>query len=233
MEIRYEDIRYLPGCRIGNALHDFNLSFLLHEYYVEAHKEKCMCPFPVKQAFSIYPASLYKMLENMSVDKTIDFCFIGQINANNTQYHARRWMLNFVATHFGEHSYLQLNRPREGYQSKGVFDYTTVSQGNVPRYNIVPIYPAQIDRHYYEIMKKTKFCLCPAGDEPWSMRFIEAIMCKCIPIVRYRYETWRSQEESKLDYQFYYADAPEFVYREDWVQHNYDIFLRYHTLEYV
>ena len=28
------------------------------------------------------------------------------------------------------------------------------------------------------------------------------------------------------------ADDPEFIYRDDWVEHNYALFLKYHTLEY-
>ena len=63
------------------------------------------------------------------------------------------------------------------------------------------------------------------------MRFYEALMCKCIPIVLKREETYRSREESELDYRYYLASDPEFIYREDWVEHNYALFMRYHTLQ--
>ena len=44
-------------------------------------------------------------------------------------------------------------------------------------------------------------------------------------------ETYRSEAESKLDYKYYLSSDADFVYREDWVKHNYNIFLKYHTLE--
>jgi len=37
--------------------------------------------------------------------------------------------------------------------------------------------------YYFEKMCQSKFILCPAGDEPWSFRFYETLMCKSIPIV--------------------------------------------------
>ena len=79
-------------------------------------------------------------------------------------------------------------------------------------------------------MCKSKFCLCPAGDAKWSMRFIEAIMCKTIPIVNEVKESYRSEEESKLDYKYYLTSDKEFIFREDWVEHNYNIFLKFFLL---
>ena len=78
-------------------------------------------------------------------------------------------------------------------------------------------------------MTKSKFTLCPAGDVTWSMHFYEALMCRSIPIVNSANETFRSKEESKLNYK-YYLTIDHIVCRDDWVKHNYKIFLRYHTL---
>ena len=64
------------------------------------------------------------------------------------------------------------------------------------------------------------------------MRFYESLMCQCIPIVDTIEETYRSEEESQLDYKYYLSSDKEFVYRNDWVEHNYELFLRYHTLEH-
>ena len=89
------------------------------------------------------------------------------------------------------------------------------------------------DKDYYDIMSKSKFSLCPAGDSMWSMRFYDAIMSKSIPIVNHYDETYRSLAESKLDYKYYLVSDKEFVYREDWVNHNYELFLKYHTLEFL
>ena len=64
------------------------------------------------------------------------------------------------------------------------------------------------------------------------MRFYECLIGKCIPIVDIVEETYRSKEESNLDNKYYLSSDYDFVYREDWVEHNYNIFLQYHTLEY-
>ena len=62
------------------------------------------------------------------------------------------------------------------------------------------------------------------------MRFYEALMCKSIPIVNNKNETFRSKAESELNYK-YYLTTEQHVYREDWVEHNHGVFLKYHTLD--
>ena len=50
----------------------------------------------------------------------------------------------------------------------------------------------------------------------------------------YIYELLKNTyKESKLEYKYYTTSSPEFIYREDWVEHNYNIFLKYHTLEFI
>ena len=120
----------------------------------------------------------------------------------------------------------------ENYLPLGSFDYTLKKKGLVPKEmqeNKRDIF----DENYYDIMSKSKFCLCPAGDSMWSMRFYDTIMSKSIPIVNHYDEIYRSLAELKLDYKYYLVSDNEFVYREDWVNHNYEIFLKYHTLEYL
>lgn len=104
----------------------------------------------------------------------------------------------------------------------GDYDYTLLETGFVPK-------EVEINKILFNNLAQSKFCLCPAGD---CMRFYECLMCKCIPIVDKIEETFRSEKESKLDYKYYLSSSPEFIYREDWVEHNYKIFLKYHTLEY-
>ena len=104
---------------------------------------------------------------------------------------------------------------------------------NIPADLTFTGFPDPSDKNYFDVMCKSKFCLCPAGDDLWSMRFYEALMCKCIPIVNNEKETYRSDPESKLGYKFYLTSDKEFIYREDWVEHNYNLFLKYHTLEFL
>jgi len=88
------------------------------------------------------------------------------------------------------------------------------------------------DDAYFSAMMRAKFAPCPGGDGPWSMRFYEALMCRAIPIVSWPRESYRSVEESQLDYKYYLADDGPFVYRKDWAAHNYELFLKHHTLYY-
>jgi Exostosin family len=208
-----------------------DLTPLLQRYYKTAYLEiQFPTPIPIIHDYAIYPKSFYSRFEIQDLDKPIDFCFLGQRNYHPYQLISRKWVDEFVMTHFTSSSYLQYNGETSDYISKGVFDYTNIVHGTIPR--ILTDDCLKYDDHYVEIMKKSKFCLCPAGNYPWSMRFYEALICKSIPIVKEPFETWRSHAEQQLDYKFYYADDTEFIYREDWAQHNYDIFLRYHTLEY-
>jgi hypothetical protein len=201
-------------------------SHILELKYIEAYREIDIKVDEIDDRYAIFPHSLYEKIQQINVPKSIDYCFIGQRNANNIQFHSRRWVEDFVIQHFNPQSYLQFNGAILEYKRKGDFDYTNIVHGVIARYD------TSYDDNYFRIMKQSKFCLCPAGDESWSMRFYEAIMCKCIPIIKHDWETYRTQSEAILDYKFYYADNFEFVYHEDWVHHNYDIFLTYHTLKY-
>ena len=59
----------------------------------------------------------------------------------------------------------------------GSFDYTLKKTGLVPKE--MPENKRDIlDKNYYDIMSKSKFCLCPAGSSIWSMRFYDSIMSK-------------------------------------------------------
>ena len=49
-------------------------------------------------------------------------------------------------------------------------------------------------------MRKSLYVLCPAGDSAWSFRFYETLMCKSVPIVFTWHNTYRTKEESKLQY---------------------------------
>ena len=90
----------------------------------------------------------------------------------------------------------------------------------------------RFDENYFSVLSQSKFCLCPAGDAPFSMRFYEALMCRAIPIVDRTEVTYRSESESNINYKYYLSGEDSYQYRADWAQQNYDIFMQYHTFKY-
>lgn len=208
-------------------------------WYEEACREKGIRARPMNKNFAIFPKSFYKRAAELPQAKTIDFIFIGSFAFPPPQKYQevglrnRKWTIPFAKKHFTAKSYF-VNTTKHRHLKKkwvalGNFDNTfKVKNPLVPKYDDKNRH--KFDAEYFRKMCASKFCLCPGGDKIWSMRFYEAIMCKCIPIVRVREESFRSVEESKLTYKFYYSNET-FVYRQDWVDHNYKIFLKYHTFE--
>jgi hypothetical protein len=184
----------------------------------------------INSEYAIYPESYYTTVESIKVRKTIDFCFVGAVKANRLQKRSRAWVLPFVDKHFGEKSYLNFTDETAKYIPKGDFDKTNKIKGFIPRTTKDNNKAVKIDRQYFRTLKQSQFCLCPAGDAPWSMRFYEALMCKSIPIVHYKWESWKTEGEAKLDYKYYLTSDPEFIYREDWAEHNIKIFREYHMI---
>ena len=218
-----------------------NLCPKLKGLYIESYKEVNIDKKEARVAqsrsvayltsYAIYPKRFYKNINN-SQNKIYDFIFIGGLLTDNATYLNRKWILTFIKENFNNNSYLQFTdkETKKQHTKLGNYDYSHKT-GFVPKEVQVK------DRNFFDIeyfnnLSKSKFCLCPAGDSIYSMRFYEALMCKCIPIVKTFEETFRSKEESKLDYKYYLTTSINFIYRRDWVEHNYKIFLQYHTLEY-
>lgn len=201
-------------------------------WYNEALKEKKIIFSRVFNDFAIFPQRFYKFVDSLNKDKIYDFNFVGSFLIDHKTSINRRWIIPFIKKHFTPQSYLLFTdrKTKSVHQRMGPFDHTFEKKGFVPKE--IPIKNRnKLDPHYYQIMCQSKFTLCPAGDSFYSMRFYEAIMCKSIPIVKTQDESFRSKAESNLDYK-YYLITDEFVYREDWVEHNYQLFLKYHTFEY-
>ena len=62
----------------------------------------------------------------------------------------------------------------------------------------------------------------------WSSRLYECLMCRVIPILNM--DSFRTCEETQLKYKFYLDTDTNIIYREDWVEYNYNLFCLYHTL---
>ena len=204
----------------------------LDMWYIESYSELSVDKYDIDTSYAIYPKRFYKNI-NLNIDKKYDFIFIGGLLTDYTTYKNRKWIIRFINNNFNCNSYLQFTdkKTKRNYKIKGDYDHTLSENGFVPK-EVKKKERNFFDKKYFDNLSQSKFGLCPAGDSMYSMRFYECLMCKCIPIVKNVAETYRSKEESKLDYKYYLSSDKEFIYREDWVEHNYNIFLQYHTLEY-
>ena len=190
--------------------------------------------------YALYPKRYYEHTK-LSTQKKYDFAFIGKFrftgNKKEPGYNNRKWTIKFAKTFFTNNSFF-LNTTYEknsstSWNTLGHFDKTQ----NLSKSFLCPQYMKKesrnkFDENYFDVMSKSKFCLCPAGDASWSMRFYEALMCKCIPIVDNINETFRSKQEAKLNYKYYTTKNKSFEYNKSWVTHNHNLFLKHHTLKY-
>jgi len=178
---------------------------------------------------AVFPRRFYVPIQELDHTKVFDFCFIGAYQVDALTAARRAWLIDFIKARFSEKSYLQLTdkETKKGYVPMGVFDYTLQRTGFVPKE--VPLEQRNFfDEHYYRVMCQSQLTLCPAGDVRWSMRFYEALMCKSIPILQSR-TLHRSLREALRGYKVY-TPSEELIYKSDWVEQNYKIFLKHHTL---
>ena len=211
----------------------YGFSPKLKMWYEESYTEKkCWnVKSTVCEDYAIYPKRYYDAVSKFSNIKKYDYCFIGALKIDFSTKKNRNWILGFVREKFSRDSYLQFTdkKTKRNYLTLGKFDFTLLKKGFTPKECKVEE-RNWFDSNYFKTMSKSKFTLCPAGDLIYSMRFYEALMCNSIPIVNTKNETFRSEAESKLDYK-YYVSTDQITYREDWTVHNYELFLKYHTLD--
>ncbi len=206
----------------------------LQIWYEKSYLEKKIKIEKTDTSYVIIPESFYKKVGNLSNNKIYNFCFIGAINTDKDTLKNRKWIIDFITKYFNDESYLEFTDRRSKMKNKtlGNFDYTLKRNGFTPK-QVCLEERGFFDKDYYEKMCQSKFCLCPAGDKMYSMRFYEALMCKTIPIVDKKEETFRTKAESKLDYRYYLRNKKIFKYRKEWAEHNYNLFLKHHTLKYM
>lgn len=202
-------------------------------WYLEAFAEcgNRKLPEDIDKRYAIYPRRFYKAVEMMGWHKSRDYAFVGAFRIDPRTEMRRAWIIPFIRENFGERSYLQFTdrTTKSGYQSLGEFDHTLSTEGFVPK-EVPLLQRNRFDEHYFRIMCSSQFVLCPGGDENWSMRFYEALMCKAIPILADR-TPFRNEYEAQLPYKYFLANE-KITYHEEWADHNYQVFKRYHTLEH-
>ena len=212
----------------GNELQKDGMHPARHHLYPENNERG-----PLRGGYAILPKSRWKRCaEEIGFDKKYDYSFVGAWKVDPPSHKVRQWVYDFDK--YTDSSFLKFTdkKTKENYIQLGSFDKTlTTTWGRVQK-ELDEMTDRDLiegfDEDYYKVMCASKFVLCPAGDAPWSMRMYEALMCKAIPIVMHKKETYRSWKEQELGYKFYYPNE-EHVYREDWVEHNYNLFMNYHT----
>ena len=153
--------------------------------------------------FAIFSKKYYDEINDLKSDKIYDFCFIGSISSNIER---RRWVIEFVKIFFTSNSIFINTDDDDNWISLGDFDLTHKKLGFCPKnsgftddrksqYRIVD----NENKFYFETMRQSRFCLCPAGDAPWSFRFYEILMCKSIPLTESWHHTYRTKEEACLN----------------------------------
>ena len=198
----------------------------------------------------LYPRSVVDKIINLNLNmKKYDYNFIGCVFFSK-HFKNRKWVLDFAKKKFTEKSLLiitdsQSNSRRyknymekeENKNIKGSFNKTENQEKlwgpfKAKKEDIdVDSFRSSIyfDENYYRVMSESKFTLCPGGDRPWSMRFFEACLCKSIPIVKHKDHTGRNDIEKNIPFKFYYVND-DHVYKEEWVEYNFKLFMKYNTL---
>jgi len=199
-----------------------------------------------------YPRSFVEKVARIrerSARKTRRFNFIGKLRYKLYPEGVRDWVVQFARSRFSENDYFQDSSKSNLTQDLGQFDHTyglkdasahqTATLRAPETENArVPNSPVEFDEAYLETLCQSDFTLAPAGDCPWSYRFMEAIFCGSIPIVdkkefanseyfRYGKKPWWH-----VDFHFEIADnnpSRKYVYNSSAAAENLEKAMRYHT----
>jgi hypothetical protein len=213
------------------------LKYHMEEALIEKgiNQKATFCPL-----IALFSKKYYYEICNLNHNKIYDFCFIGSINSN---YESRKWVIDFAKKNFTNNSIFINTDNDTNWISLGSFDYSNKKLGYCPK--IMPNNHTKKVQYrvvkenitYFGTMCRSKYCLCPAGDAPWSFRFYEVLMCKSIPIVESWHHTYRTKEEANINYKYvlYENINDEINYDEinydDYINENIRIFENYHLLK--
>jgi hypothetical protein len=209
------------------------LQYHMEEAFIEnkLNPDDATCNPP----FALFSKKYYNEINELNHNKIYDFCFIGSINSN---CEARQWVVEFATKHFTCNSIFINTDKNPNWKLLGTFDYSNNNLGFCPKnsddsqnktaqYRVI-----KENLYYFEKMCQSKFVLCPQGDSSWSFRFYETLMCKSVPIVESWHHTYRTKEESNINYKYVLFKNTEtdlFNY-DDYVKENAIIFEKYHML---
>lgn len=159
----------------------------------------------------VFPKSFLNDIKTLNYDKTTDYIFIGTISGEHRQFLHKWDKPNSIVKTTLENKFVHPNDKNSGYPEN------------------------KFNKGYFQDLASTKFTLCPGGctyNEPkhlsnnylkWTYRFWEACLSKSIPITNEPDERWHQ------DYK-YYSLEDEHIYREDWVEHNFNLVKERHFI---
>lgn len=74
------------------------------------------------------------------------------------------------------------------------------------------------DLNYFNILLRSKFVLCPAGDFEWTYRFYEAVLCGAIPVIEKHSKAYEG-----YIFRYFNDDINSFQWSEAIALHNYEL----------
>ena len=211
----------------------------LKYHMIEAYLENNMSINTVNNNpnFALFSKKYCDEINNLDHNKIHDYCFIGSISSC---YNKRRWVIKFAKKYFTTNSIFINTDNNVNWKLLGDFDKSNNNLGFCPKKQknnqskLVQYRVVQDNIFYFQTMCQSKFILCPAGDSPWSFRFYEVLMCKSIPIVKTLHHTYRTKEESNLNYKYILANIKNIeeinTFYDNLVIENSNIFKKYHML---
>jgi len=145
--------------------------------------------------------------------RDVDFNFVGRVVSRQAVVtRNRKWVVDFAKEHFTNRSlYLDTTAPhRNDYKTLGEWDRSSTNGGFLPMEAMArqaknQCAMARCDASYYRNLARSAFTLAPAGDQPWSQRFFEAILAGSVPVVQNIQHTGRSLAEKNIGYKYLLA----------------------------
>ena len=141
-----------------------------------------------------------------------------QGNLADLYYIQRVKAVKFAREHFQSDSYFAATDAAQTHSRLGIWDHSQDHRISHAR--------------YLGIIAQSRFTLCPEGDQPWTLRFFEAVSLKSIPVVWHPTRWARNPIELELGYQFVLFNESH-VYDVQVAESNFKIFTQHQLLRNV
>lgn len=228
-----------------NAEDDVN-SGLVDQLYKMSQIEEGLnvTHWPERPFLLMWPRSLVKQIAVTTArvgKKTRKFNFIGNSWSGNVRGKHRAWMLQFAKQRFQQNDFYVDTGAGRGHKAIGAYDHTREWKAIGKNVDHYPNGQVPYDEPYFTKLVESEFTLCPAGDQPYTYRFAEALFSKSIPIVekdehanaeKRNYGVAMKYTPQILFHYYILNEDPnfEYVYNETWAEENLQKVKQHHTL---